>query len=138
MSPPLSVSAATAALLALLAIAVFAFDDRHMTVPPPEAVAEGFVRQLNAQRFRQTKRFFSTAAQRSWEPRKLQVWWDDVERHVGKVQSIEGSERAADRGSAEAEVSVRGSKTTMTLRIPLRWERGVWVVAELPPPPAPR
>ena len=135
MSPPVSVAAATAAMQAVLALGVFALDDRHTTVPPPETVAENFVRQLNAHRLRQTKRFLSTAAQRSWEPRKLQGWWEEVERQVGEVHSIEGAEHGADRSSAEAEVRIDGRTKTVRLPMPLQWERGVWVVAELPPIP---
>ena len=138
MSPSLSLSAVTAAMLAVLAIAVRAFDDRHTTVPPPEVVAENFVRQLNGHRFRQTKRFFSSSLQRSWNPQELQRWWSEIESQVGEVQTIEGVTERVDRSAAETEVKIQGRENTVTLRLPLHWERGVWVVVADRPTFVPR
>lgn len=135
MPRSLSLSAATGAMLAILAVAIFALEDRQTTVPSPEVVTESLARQLHARRFRQTRQFMSQAAQRSWDPHKLRAWWESVERQVGEVRSIEGTSLRLDRRSAEAQLGIQGTVKNITLRVALQWERGVWVVTELPPVP---
>jgi hypothetical protein len=132
MSRPLSLTAATVAMLAILAVAIVALEDRQTTVPSPEVVTESLARQLHAHRFRQTRQYMSQAAQRSWEPHKLRAWWDSIERQVGDVRAIDSTRQSIDGRSAEAQLGIQGTMKTMTLDVPLQWERGVWVVTGLP------
>ena len=48
--------------LALIALAVFGFDDRRTLVSPPAAVVEDFVRALQCRRFPQAHKYLASAA----------------------------------------------------------------------------
>ena len=133
MSRILAVCGALAVALMMVATMVFGFGDAATVVPSPELVAEGFVRQLAAGRFEQTRQFLSTSARNGYDRDRLHDWFDRLEKRVGGVLEISAQHGELSNDTAKATVHVQGRSRESTLQIPLRRENGVWVVLDLPP-----
>lgn len=85
-------------------LAVEAFDDRELFVPPPEAIAEQFARSVMAKR---------------WEPAKECLRSPDAvsDEHLQSLQQELG-----ERENVEAETVARtGERALVTVRVPKRF-----------------
>jgi hypothetical protein len=121
------VAIAGVVLLALAAGAVaVAIGDRHLFVPPPESVAENFVRHLATGRYDRAHALFSDAATRRSDPKALSHLAEDLERSVGVIEQIEGESLTADRLQATARAKVRGSRIEGAMNCSLVWEHAMW------------
>ena len=129
----LLVSATAAAMLAIVAGAVFWGGDRQTTVPPPEAVGEQLLRQLHAHRQVRTAQLLTASVKSHWTPDRLRDWWQEIEERVGDVQRITGDQNTISGDVAEGHVTVQGRARSLVLRLRMEREQGLWVVAELPP-----
>jgi hypothetical protein len=122
--------------LALVAWAVFVLGDRTVLVPPPEAVAEGFMRQLQTRRFEQARSYLARPAVRSAEDLRARL--EALERAVGRIQDVRG--RRGTVGSLDAS-SVADLTTADRARaevaFSLRREHGEWRIADLDGLPLP-
>lgn len=128
----LAVLAATGVTLLVLGLLTLNLRDTGTLVPPPESVAEGFVRQLATSRVRQTRQYLSQDARAALSPERLAAWFGDLEAAIGRVQTIEGkSFRVAD-DDADARVVVKGEIKSIELTFHLVREQGLWVILELP------
>jgi hypothetical protein len=128
----LAVIAATGVTLLVLGFLTLNRRDTGTLVPPPEGVAEGFVRQLATSRFRQTRQYLSQNARASLSPERLAAWFADLEAAIGQVQTIEGrSSRVAD-DDADARVVLVGEIKSIELTFHLVREQGLWLVSRLP------
>ena len=132
MPRTLSVTLAAVTTLVLLAGAVFWAGDRETVVPPPESVGEQLFRQLHAHRAVRTGQLLANSVKSEWPPQRLRDWWERVEQQVGGVRQIAGDRNVIDRDRAEAWVEVRGRTASIVLRLRMKRERGVWVIAKLP------
>ncbi len=120
--------ATIAAALLLVAAAVFGARDSALFVPPPEAVAENFARELAAGRFELARRHLSSARRREQGAEDLESRFGPWKARIGKVDSVEANElsRASDRAAAICEV--RGDPASVTLTLELVREQGLWKV----------
>jgi hypothetical protein len=132
MGRVLSVAGATAAALVALAISSLVLGDESWLVPPPEAVAEGFVRQLATHRFRQTQHFLGQDARATLDPDRLSRWFDELERATGPIHAVDTESASRSGDAASAKVVVVGTLRSSALLIQLRRERGLWKVVVLP------
>jgi hypothetical protein len=128
----LAVMAATGVTLLVLGFLTLSLRDTGTLVPPPEGVAEGFVRQLATSRVRQTRQYLSRDARASLSPERLAAWFRDLEAAIGRVQTIEGKSSRISGDKADARVVVTGRITSTALTFHLVREQGLWVIAELP------
>jgi hypothetical protein len=117
------------AILAALALAVAA-GDRATFVPPPESVAENFVRQLMAGRYDRARPLLSRHAAVTADIAKLETLALELERSVGgSVTRIDAEPLEMKANIAEATVIVHGrsgAKTTITFA--LVREKGLWKI----------
>ena len=127
-----AVVAATGVTLLVLGFLTLNRRDTGTLVPPPEGVAEGFVRQLATSRVRQTRQYLSRNARASLSPERLAAWFGDLEAAVGFVQTIECEISRVSGDSADALVVVMGEIKSIALTFHLVREHGLWVVSELP------
>src|SRR5688500_9135879 len=114
MKELLGVALAMGLLIGVSALAVGQFGDRELFVPPPEVVAEGFVREIVTKRWERAREYLAKpesasdaqleALQKSWdasvgEPTTFEaktIRRDDAEALAnGRMQSARGSEAVA-------------------------------------------
>lgn len=125
----IAISVATvAAALLLVAAAVFGARDTALFVPPPDAVAENFARELAAGRYELARRHLSSSRRREQGADDLESRFAPWKARIGKVDSVEAKElsRASDRAAAICEV--RGDPSSVTLALQLVREQGLWRV----------
>jgi hypothetical protein len=138
-SRSLAVVGVTAAALLLIAGVVFGLGDRATLVPPPEAVAEGLVRQLATHRYRQTTQYVAQAfrpansddAGTTLDPRWLRAWFEPIERRIGQVRKVEGQQVSIGDDTAQALVQLEGERGHASAVLSLTRERGLWLVQQL-------
>jgi hypothetical protein len=115
-----------------LGIAVFALDDRQAGAAAPEAVAEGMVRELVANRQEQTLQYLSSYARAEYAAELLAVWKADIERRTGSITRVEATDVSIGEDLAEAVVTMQGKNGTVRARVSLVREAGTWKVESLP------
>ena len=128
----LAVIAATGTTLLLLALLTLYVRDTGTLVPPPESVAEGFVRQVATGRVRQTRQYLSHDARLALSPERLSDWFYGLETAIGPAQVIEGEGSRISGDNAEARVIVTGKIKSTALTFHLVREHGLWMISELP------
>ncbi|HEY0158613.1 MAG TPA: hypothetical protein VGF28_15120 [Thermoanaerobaculia bacterium] len=101
MARVVAVAAATALLIGMTALAVRQFDDRDTFVPPPVAVAEGFVREVVEKRWARAQTYLAQEVSEE----KLRELQQGIEERVGEPTKLEAEELS--RGDDEALVNVR-------------------------------
>lgn len=133
--PITTVGIITAAVLAVIALAVFAAGDSHLLVPSPESTAEGFVRQITTSRYRQTRQYIAPGARLQLAPTRLEAWGTALEARLGPVSQIDpaGAVIAGDRALATLDLHARRGEVQIT--VPLHREHGLWKVDGLPTAP---
>jgi hypothetical protein len=122
----------TMGALALIGLAVFVGGDRQTLVPPPEASAEGFVRQVVLQRYRQTRQYLASGSAAELSVSHLAAWRDRLDARSGHITKIDPSGVVMDDTRALAHVRVRGTRADADVSVPMRRERGLWKVDALP------
>ena len=129
-------------MLAMMVIAVwvFAAGDRQMLVPPPDAVGEGFLRQLTARRYDRVDSYLSHARQ-EWSAAALRRQFDSLWRYTGPVNQVDAELVSIDGDRARAVATAHGDLADARVLVELIRERGVWKVdgfstnPPLPPEP---
>jgi hypothetical protein len=131
-------------MLAMMVIAVwvFAAGDRQTLVPPPDAVGEGFLRQLTARRYDRVDSYLSHARQ-EWSSAALRRQFDSLWRYTGTVNQVDAELVSIDGDHARAVATAHGDLADARMLVELIRERGVWKVdgfstnPPLPPEPLP-
>ena len=123
--------------LAIVAVCVFAAGDRQTLVPPPDAVAEAFVRQAAARRYDRVHTL------QSWVRRELGI--DDIlfsaadlRRHLdplwrftGTVNQVDAELVSIDGDLARAVATAYGDLTEARFLFDMVREDGLWKVYNL-------
>jgi hypothetical protein len=117
----LAVTLGVAVLVAATAAAVELLHDRELLVPPPDAVAEQFVRSVMAKRFEPARAYLLEPGSVSREQ------LEELQSRLGEGENPDAEIVSRDQESATVDVVIK--ETTFT--IPLAWDKG-WKVAALP------
>ena len=133
--------------LAIIAVCVFAAGDRQTLVPPPDAVAEAFVRQATAGRYDRA------SALQSWVRRlpsiddiilgaaELRRYFDPLWRFTGTVNRVDAELVSIDGDQARAVATAYGDLAEARVLFDMVREDGLWKVYDistnpwLPPEP---
>jgi hypothetical protein len=126
----LSVAALLAAALAVAALAVFAAGDGSTLVPPPEAVAENFLRAVSRRRYQQALPYLRPEL-RAAGVEGLRRYHQRIERACGLLRDVRGEDGVRAGESATATVLLKGAAAQGRMRFALVRERGEWRLATL-------
>lgn len=137
--------AAMAASLAAFAAGIAA-GDRQLFVPPPESVAENFVRQLATHRYDRARVLLSADAAARHDLADLAAFARRLEETVGAIELVEGKSGSLTTETAHASARVQGvSRRETTIPFELVMGHGLWKIdvwpsvnstaRELRPPP---
>ena len=119
-----------AAGLALNAAVVFLGGDRATLVPPPDAVAEVFVRQLATHRFDRALPHLSRRLRQELDRDRLSSLVAALEAQSGSITFAEGAERSRTREHASAVVHTKTDRRqTPTFEFELISQRGEWKIS---------
>jgi hypothetical protein len=127
---PLSVAALLAAALAVAALAVFAAGDGSTLVPPPEAVAENFLRAMARRRYPQALPYLRPEL-RAVGVEGLRRHQQRIERACGLVRDVRGEDGARAGESATATALLKGAAGQGRMRFALVRQQGEWRLATL-------
>jgi hypothetical protein len=118
-----------AAALALVAAAVFGLGDRRTLVPPPEAVVENFVRELETGRYERATGYLNTELESSVTPEQLRAWTARLRGRTGEIIDVRGEPGwlAGERAEAYARLKTERAGEP-ALRFTLSREGGVWKI----------
>jgi hypothetical protein len=134
--------AATTLAMMVIAVWVFAAGDRQTMVPPPDAVGEGFLRQLATRRYDRVGSYLPDGRQQR-SAAALRRQFDSLWRYTGTVNQVDAELVSIDGEHARAVAIARGDLADARVLVELIRERGVWKVdgfstnPPLPPEPAP-
>ena len=129
MKELLGIAIAAALLIGISALAVEQFDDRETFVPPPDAVAEGFVREVMAKRWERARTYLAEPPSMSrGELEALQKSWRE---RAGEPTEIEAETIARDDAEALAHVRMRSARGSEAVAFALRFD-DEWKIAHTP------
>jgi hypothetical protein len=115
------------AFLGIAAAAVFGLGDARVLVPPPEAVAEEFLRSLQTHRYPQARQDLDRGLREGVSGDELRDLWTRVERRVGHVRDVRG-EKAGAPGEAHGILVTEDGEIRVTFR--LSREHGEWHLSD--------
>lgn len=113
----LAVVISFALLLGATALAVDRFHDRELFVPPPDAVAEGFVRAVVCGRYEQARPFLVEPSSMTEEELRA------LDASLGDAWTVEAKVISRDDAHARAEVQVSGPDHSNTVALELVFEK---------------
>src|SRR5687768_15330947 len=114
--------------LAAVTALISATGDSDVLVPPPEAVAEGFLRAIETERFSQALPYLDEELRNRVGEHYLRQLLTALERQHGKIEDVRGDRSTVRGDEAEAEVSVRTAAGETPLRLQLRREKHLWKI----------
>jgi hypothetical protein len=120
----LGVLGPTVLLVAVTALSVEQFDDRALLVPPPDACAEGFVREVLTGRYDRAREYVVDPDRVSNGELKT------LRAQLGESATVEPEIRSGDDSRASVGVTVEKGSWL----VPMTWDEGQWRVAALPTP----
>lgn len=120
--------ATMAAALALVAAVVFGADDMALFVPPPEAVAEDFGRELASARYELAVRHLASGARHDRSAQEIEKRFEPVRRAIGALNRAEADGSPSGGETAFATCELQGEAGTAAVRLALRREQGLWKV----------
>jgi hypothetical protein len=106
--------------------------DRQTTVPPPDAVGEGFTRLVVAGRYELAMRHLSRDLRRHTTPDDLDATFGAIRLTIGDPDTVDGTLEWFDDSRAAARATVSADCGTAVLELRFTRERGLWVISELP------
>ena len=115
--------------LGLLAVDVFGLGDRTVLTPPPEAVTEGFLREMTMKRYEPATAYLSSNLSRELPEARLEEIGRDLEARAGRISDVRAETLSMSGNYAEAVgllKSDRAGELRFTIR--LKWEEGQWAV----------
>ena len=123
--------AALGVTLAAVAIAAVAVGDRRTLVPPPDAVAEEFGRQLVTGRSEQALPLLSETLRSAVAAETLGDCGKRIEAELGGVGNVSGELHDISGDRAQASAVFDGRRGTRRVRFGFAWDDGGWVIHEL-------
>ena len=127
-----SVAAVVGAALVVLGAAVFGLHDRHTLVPPPQAVGEGFMRQLVHGHYDLATNYMVSEA-RGPSRRQLAEMFEPARRQLRAVHQVSADPPLDERdGQTVVQASADAANGRATLSLRLVQEHGLWRVREVP------
>jgi hypothetical protein len=117
--------------LAVTAMSV-AGGDRETLVPPPDAVAESFARELSERRYDLAVRYLSSDLRRSVAGTQLRQWFEPFRTRVGEPNLVSGEQEWMTDTRASARGTIDAERGTALLELRMKRESGLWTIAELP------
>lgn len=100
--------------------------DRQLFVPPPESVAEGFVRQLAARRYDRARPLLSERAAARHDVAALAGVGRMLEEAAGEIAQVAGIAGVLQSDTARASARVHGRSGDIAVAFDLVRERGLW------------
>lgn len=120
-------------VVATVAVGVLAVDlteDRQTLVPPPDAVAEQFVRQILAGRSEQALPFLSEKLRPRVSADRLDDLGGRLETELGEVAKVSAELESISGDRAAASAALDGARGSRTFRFGLVREQGEWTIGE--------
>jgi hypothetical protein len=118
--------------LALVAADVFGLGDRHILVSPPDAVTEGFVRELVTNRYEMALPYLSDDLAQQVNAEQLKQATQQLRRRTGRISNVTGEEGWIKGDQAAAGVLLDTEKAgELHLHFRLTREQGEWAVSDL-------
>src|SRR5688572_30394368 len=108
------------------------FGDRQTFVAPPDAVLEGFARQIGERRYDMARRHLSGSLARTVTAEILRARFEPQRHALGDANSIDAEIDWMDRDRASAHAVIEAQRGSVTLRAPLVWDGRVWAIEALP------
>ena len=117
-----------AVVAAICSVAVGRLNDRELVIPPPDAVAEGFFREIVTERLDQAKPYVEQQPAES----ELQALHDRIELELGRVDDVKAE--LLTRTDTEALVTVQLESASGSTAIPtaLLFSDGEWKLERVP------
>ncbi len=129
MKELLGVAIAVALLIGVSALAVQQFDDRELFVPPPESIAESFVRETMARRWDRARGYL--AEPESVSDQQLEELQKSWEATVGEPTKIEAETITRDDADALANVRMQSKRGSEAVAFALRFD-DEWKIVHTP------
>jgi hypothetical protein len=127
-----SALAIAAIAILLVAVVVFRLNDSTVFVPPPEAVAEGFARQMVAGRYERALPYLSEGLASEVGADGLREMAHRLKSRTGKVLNVQGEPGWMTAEQAEAAATLETeSGGQVRLIFPMSREQGVWSISSL-------
>ena len=120
---------ALAVTLGAIAVLVFGLGDSTIFVSPPEAVVEGFMRQLTAKRYERALPFLSEGLAARTGPDRLRALTEQLRSRTGEITDVRGEPGLIQGDRAEATVALKTkSAGESRLKFPLSRQEGTWSI----------
>ena len=129
MKELLGVAIAIALMIAMTALAVEQFGDRGLFVPPPDAVAEGFVRAVVSKRWDRARPYL--AEPESMSNAQLESLQKSWEQTLGAPTQIDAETIARDDRGALASVRMQSAHGSEAVAFALRFD-DEWKIVHTP------
>lgn len=123
-------------IASLLATAALSSVDDSILFSPPAAAAEGFLRELQTERYEEALPYLSEELRSRHGERALQAWFDRVEHETGEIEEVEGRDDRIEGDAAIGTVELKTKRTSVLFSLRFVRESKEWRIAELPEPPA--
>ena len=117
--------------LAIIAVCVFAAGDRQTLVPPPDAVAEAFVRQAAARRYDRVHALQSWGRREELSAAVLRLYFDPLFRFTGTVNQVDAELVAIDGDDARAVATAYGDLAEARFVFDMVRQDGLWKVYDV-------
>jgi hypothetical protein len=124
---PFDVLAIVVCALAVCGWAVWG-GDTAILVPPPEAVAEGFVRQVVAGRYEGARALLSAEAAAEVDRDRLEQLRRNLEAGAGVVVGVTARPDGVDQDHARATALVDGRDGLVPVWLSMSLHRGLWKI----------
>jgi len=131
MKPALAILGIIACGLAVPALAI-RFGDRQTFVAPPDAVVEGFARQIAERRYDMATRYLSLSLARTVTAGTLRARFEPQRHALGDVNRVDAGIDWMNRDRASAHAVIDAQRGSVTFRAPLVWDGSVWAIDALP------
>jgi hypothetical protein len=128
----LIVLAVVAGGLAIAAGAVFGLHDRQTFVPPPEAVVEGFAREVVQRRYELAVNYLARDLRAKTGADGLRATFDPMRQRIGTPNQVSGEPDWMEEFAASARARIDGESGSAVLPFQLVREQGLWRIARLP------
>jgi hypothetical protein len=132
MRDVLIVLAVVAGALVLAAGAVFGLHDRQTFVPPPEAVVEGFAREVVQRRYDLAVNHLGRDLRATTGADELRATFDPMRSRIGTPNQVSGEPDWMQESTASARARIDGEFGNAVLPFRLAREQGLWRITQLP------
>jgi hypothetical protein len=112
-----AILAAIAALVGLTALAVERFDDRELFVPPPDAVAEGFAREVTTGRYDRAREYLEDSS--PWTREDLRR----MDERLGNPTQVEAEVLSRTDEQALVNVRLTSAERSQAIAFELKFEQ---------------